>query len=62
MEALAAVGGAEIITTTLKESAFDIRKEAAYAVANMCAGEHRHAPHSLISFPKCCKLFTLASH
>lgn len=39
VDALLAAGGAAIITNTLKEAAFDIRKEAAYAVANLCAGE-----------------------
>ena len=39
VDALLAAGGATVITNTLKEAAFDIRKEAAYAVANLCAGE-----------------------
>jgi importin subunit alpha-6/7 len=39
VDALVAAGGAAVITKTLKEAAFDIRKEAAYAVANICAGE-----------------------
>lgn len=39
VDALLAAGGAALITITLKEAAFDIRKEAAYAVANLCAGE-----------------------
>lgn len=38
MDALAAAGGVPVVVTTLKESAFDIRKEAAYALANICAG------------------------
>jgi hypothetical protein len=54
VDALLAAGGAAVITATLKEAAFDIRKEAAYAVANLCAGKlplrcfaHRNMHHVL---------------
>lgn len=39
VDALVAAGGAAVIIATVKAAAFDIRKEAAFALANLCAGE-----------------------
>lgn len=38
-EAVLKAGGGPVIVTTLKDGAFDIRKEAAFALANLCAGQ-----------------------
>lgn len=51
-DAIIAAGGSAVAIEVIKDAGFDIRKEAAFLVANICAGAEKHIPfdRSFVTF------------